>query len=190
MQYSWEKFKTISNACHYSYVRHCQWNLKNGGNSLRLRDSIMRGVPQFTFGSAIYCHQAKTVGLVRFKSDPLVAFFLRFLLSAARVRSWCVWNQGVDCNAINGSYRGTMVKNHALTVNIFMTYEGISYSCVDHGIQKCTYIPTYNGNSLRKSRHNHRCNFGFTVVWVTRKNIYPMYSFERLNIPFHTFLKL
>ena len=25
-----------------------------------------------------------------------------------------------------------------------------------------TYIPTYQGNSLRKSLHNHRCNFGFT----------------------------
>ena len=25
-----------------------------------------------------------------------------------------------------------------------------------------TYIPTYKGNSLRKSLHNHRCYFGFT----------------------------
>ena len=25
-----------------------------------------------------------------------------------------------------------------------------------------TYIPTYKGNSLRKSRHNHRCYLGFT----------------------------
>ena len=29
-----------------------------------------------------------------------------------------------------------MVKNHALTVNIFITYEEISYSYEDRGIQK------------------------------------------------------
>ena len=55
-----------------------------------------------------------------------------------------------------------MVKNHALTVNIFITYEEISYSCEDSSTQKYSYIPTYKGNSLRKSLHNHRCYFGFT----------------------------
>ena len=64
---------------------------------------------------------------------PLAAF-LRFLPSAARVRSNCAWNQGVDCKERNGSYRGTMLKTHALTVNIFITYEEISYSCKDCGI--------------------------------------------------------
>ena len=29
-------------------------------------------------------------------------------------------------------------------------------------IFRSTYIPTYKGNSLRKSLHNHRCYFGFT----------------------------
>ena len=66
---------------------------------------------------------------------PLAAF-LRFLPSAARVRSNCAWNQGVDCNEGNESYRGMIVKIHALTVNIFITYEEISYSCEDCGIQK------------------------------------------------------
>ena len=45
-----------------------------------------------------------------------------------------------------------MVKNPALTVNIFITYEEII----------STYIPTYKGNSLQKSLHNYRCYFGFT----------------------------
>ena len=35
------------------------------------------------------------------------------------------------------------MKNHALTVNIFMTYEEISYSCEDRGIQECSYVPTF-----------------------------------------------
>ena len=30
-----------------------------------------------------------------------------------------------------------MVKNHALTVNIFIAYEEISYSYEDRSIQKC-----------------------------------------------------
>ena len=40
-----------------------------------------------------------------------------------------------------------------LTVNIFITNSEMSIS---------TYIPTYKGNSLRKSLHNHCCYFGFT----------------------------
>ena len=64
------------------------------------------------------------------------AAILRFLPSAARVRSNWAWNQGVDCNERNGLYRGAMVKNHALTANIFITYEEISNSREDHGIQK------------------------------------------------------
>ena len=38
---------------------------------------------------------------------------------------------------INGSYPGTVVKNHALTVNISMSSEEISYSCEHRSIQKC-----------------------------------------------------
>ena len=70
-----------------------------------------------------------------FKSDTSCCFFT-FLPSAARVRSNCAWNQGVDCRVRNGSYRGTMVKNHVLSVNIFISYEEISYSCENHRIQK------------------------------------------------------
>ena len=35
------------------------------------------------------------------------------------------------------------MKNHALTVNIFITYEEISYSCEDRGIQKYLEVPTF-----------------------------------------------
>ena len=95
---------------------------------------------------------------------PLAAF-LKFLPSAARVRSNCAWNQGVDCNERNESYQGMVVKNHALTVNIFITYKEIQLFMWRSRYSEIfinTYILTYKGDSLRKSLTNHRCYFGFT----------------------------
>ena len=55
-------------------------------------------------------------------------------------------------------------ENHALTVNLYLYHlwrdkgfmSRLRYSEMFIG----TYIPTYQGNTLRKSLHNHRCYFG------------------------------